>query len=69
VLGSLSRPCGSSQPDSNSSSRTQAPVSCMCTQVPLSSRNPELDALFRQKRHILVLNKDDLVPSKLQQVC
>lgn len=35
--------------------------------VPLSSRNPELDALFRQKRHILVLNKDDLVPSKLQQ--
>jgi ribosome biogenesis GTPase A len=37
-------------------------------QVPLSSSNPELTGLLKQKRHIIVLNKSDLVPSRLHKV-
>lgn len=36
--------------------------------MPFSSSNPELSAIFKQKRHILVLNKADLVPNKLHKV-
>lgn len=38
------------------------------SQVPLSSNNPELSGLLGQKRHIVVLNKSDLVPSRLHKV-
>ena len=38
-------------------------------QVPVSSMNPELNSLLHNKRHIVVLNKADLVPSKAHKVC
>jgi ribosome biogenesis GTPase A len=38
-------------------------------QIPLSSSNPELSGLLKQKRHIIVLNKSDLVPNTLHKVC